>query len=413
MRVLSVWLVLVATPFAYGQSSYDALPQWSASEIVPENLRKGAHHEVEERVTSDGYWNSYRIASDYGTFDASGSLLLRVRIRELTAIAQLKEVNEGMVLGEAAAQSLTETGESVVAAASHPVETAKGVGSGIQRLFGRVKRTSTRTVEQARGSSGTGTSDRVARGTTAVGKSLLGVSRAERRWAEQLDVDPYSRNETLRKELTRVASFEAAGRITTDVIVPIPQLVSLSKDVSDLVWKADPDQLETLNETRLQEIGVSNQTSRAFRLNENYTLTWQTVLIAALDALEGVPGRADFVELAAKADSEEQAAYYTESASLIQKFHEERFPVVEVVRGSTAIVRTSENRIVYLVPADYLVWTEELDVFVQAEQKWMSENYPGAPIAVWLSGEASARALEGMEALGWKVQAREIDVLVE
>ena len=242
---------------------------YRAEEIVPAELRESDDFRVADRVTSDGYWNIYRIDSEYGSFVASGNTLLQIHAREIAAIAQLKQLNEAKVLGEAAGQSVQDIGTSLAAAVTQPQETVQGIGRGVKHLFGRVQRSGTRIGESVSKSSnrGDGESSSTARNVgnagTSVGKSLLGISSAERRWAEKLGVDPYSGNAVLRKELNRIARFEAAGRITTSVVLPVPMLVSLSKDVSDLVWKADPDALETLNEERLKEMEVPAEASRA------------------------------------------------------------------------------------------------------------------------------------------------------
>ena len=129
------FLILTALGF---QPQFDTLPVFRASEIVPAEIRQGDHYRVAENVESDGYWNIYSIETDYGTFTAPGNTLLRIRVREIEAIAKLKEVNEAQLLGEAAVQSLEDVGTSVVTAATQPKETAQGIGNGVKRLFGRV-----------------------------------------------------------------------------------------------------------------------------------------------------------------------------------------------------------------------------------------------------------------------------------
>ena len=63
------------------------------------------------------------------------------------------------------------------------------------------------------------------------------MSSAQRRWAKKLNVDLYTGNRALRKELERVASLDAAGRIATKVFVPIPMVLSLTAFSGDLAWE--------------------------------------------------------------------------------------------------------------------------------------------------------------------------------
>ena len=343
--------------------------------------------------------------------------MLRIRAREIAAIAQLKRVNEAQVLGEAAAQSVQDLGTSLATAAAKPKETAEGIGRGVKRLFGRMQRSGTRIGEHVRtsesGGESSSTAGRVGRAGASVSKSLLGISKAERRWAAELGVYPYSRNQILRKELNRIASFEAAGKIATKVVVPMPKVLSLSRDVSDLVWKEDPDVLETLNEQRLKEMGVPDEASRAFRLNDNYTLTWETVLVWALHQLGDAPGIGAFVARAAEARTEDEALFYTESAALLNEFHQEKGTIFELVPGANAIAKLSGNRIAYLVPIDHMVWTEELETYITNEIAWMKEHHAGASIEVWLTGETSDRVASELRARGWALHASSITVLVQ
>lgn len=373
-----------------------------------------------ETVENDGYWNIYRIGSDFGSFTAPGDTLLHVRVREIEAIAKLKEVNEAQVLGEAAAQSMQDIGTSLATAATQPKETVQGLGNGVKRLFGTVGRTGRRAGERvqasrdedktAEGATSSSTTKTAGKAAGAVGKSLLGISKAERRWAQQLGVVPYSRDQILRKELNRVARFEAAGRNTTSAIVPIPMVIKLSTDVSDLVWKKDPDELEKLNEERLKEMNVPEKASRDFRLNSNYTLTWETRLVASLYALGNAPDIGDFVAHAAEAQTEDEAVFYTESAALLDVFHREKGTLYEIVPGTTAIAKLVANRIAYLVPIDYMVWTEELQKYVDVEIAWLNEHHPGASVELWLTGESSALVKEKLRDRGWSTRDNALEL---
>ena len=49
------------------------------------------------------------------------------------------------------------------------------------------------------------------------------------------------------------------------------------------------------------------------------------------------------------------AAFYTQSAALLEAFASEREPVREIVPGAVAIALTRDGSIAYVVPSDYLV----------------------------------------------------------
>ena len=115
---------------------------------------------------------------------------------------------------------------------------------------------------------------------------------------------------------------------------------------------------------------------------------------------------------AAEARTEAEALFYTESAALLEEFHREKGTIFEIVPGSNAIAKLSGNRIAYLVPIDYMVWTEELESYVANEIAWMTEHHEGASIEVWLTGETSDRVARELRARGWVVRPSGISVLV-
>ena len=262
--------LLAATALA--ATDYEVPPTRRASEVLPAELASGPHHRVAEAVSSDGFWDDYRIESDFGAFTAHGSFLLRLRLRELEAIARLREMRGHEVAANAAVDSLVDTGELLVTVIKNPDESVVGVGGGVKRLFGRTKRNFKRTKEtmkhdDAGSDEDASTVDKIEDTALGVGKEFVGVSVAKRRWAQRLGVDPYSRNAVLQKELDRVAKYDAAGRLSKKLLLRTSTILSVAVSVSGLVWEKDPDELITLNETRLKQMGVSDEAARAFRLN--------------------------------------------------------------------------------------------------------------------------------------------------
>ena len=81
------------------QSSFEELPFLKASDVVPEALRKGSQHEIAERVETDGLWNTYNVQSPLGDFTVHGSYLLRQRIHELYALAELRKIGADGIEG--------------------------------------------------------------------------------------------------------------------------------------------------------------------------------------------------------------------------------------------------------------------------------------------------------------------------
>ena len=67
--VLAILALQHGMTFA-AQHAYEQRQVLSASKILPPDLLSGPNHRVEERVYNDGYLNTYRIGSKFGTFVA-------------------------------------------------------------------------------------------------------------------------------------------------------------------------------------------------------------------------------------------------------------------------------------------------------------------------------------------------------
>ena len=187
-------VVLLAVAAARAQSDEPA-PALRASALLDATQMKGPHHTVAEAVQTPGFYHVFTITSPYGTFEANGRSQVPVRIKEIEAIAALKDVNEGAVVAKAAGESVVNVGKGVASAVTDPEATAKGIGSGVKKMGVNIGRRTQRAVDGAtsdapkpEGESGAGNA------AASAGKSVVGINGAMRKWAKQVGVDPYTTN---------------------------------------------------------------------------------------------------------------------------------------------------------------------------------------------------------------------------
>ena len=341
--------------------------------------------------------------------------MLGIRITEINALVTLKKANDAAILAGGAVDAFGDMFTGAVTTVTNPVQTLEAVPAGLNRLFGFASREVQRTEEKidaneaaTQAGQGASTLSMVGQGSESVARGVLGVNTAERQWAEKLKVDPYTTNPVLRKALNRVAELEAAGRFSKDLIPggAVLTAISAASSVNDLVYK-NWDEVERLNEERLTRMGASPQVSQAFRLNRAYSETRQTRMIAALDRLQGLPGRAGYVELAARADVETRAQFFQEGAELMAIFHRTQAPLARLlpeVGGAGAL--TADNRILQILNVDYMVWTQDLADHADRITAHARTEFPGARPEVWLTGQMSPRARDELRARGWTVHER-------
>ena len=132
--LVMTFLVGTAVP-AVAQQGYEQAPVLSASKILPPELLSGPNHQVQERVTSDGYLNIYQIDSKFGTFTVVSTALLRKRIGEINAMVVMEKIQESKEyidsIKEAGLDAMTRRHES----GHQPSEDIDGSGRGFRRCF--------------------------------------------------------------------------------------------------------------------------------------------------------------------------------------------------------------------------------------------------------------------------------------
>jgi len=377
-------------------------PTFTAAQLLAPAQVKGPHHAVASAVETEGFFHEFHIQSDFGAFDAAGRTLLAVRLHEIEALAQLEDVSKTEVFLKAAGTSVLNVGKGVATAVTKPTETAKGIGSGVKRFGVNLGRMTKRTVDSATGEDPAEASKQGDNAAVSAGKSVLGVSRASRRWAQKLGVDPYTTNPVLKQALGDIGEIDAAGSIATKVVLPIPGVVGMTATVSGLVWGKDPEELRKLNEQRLKELGVPDATATQLFLNSAMTLSYETRLVAALHALK-LPGSADRVAAAASARHEREALFLVESAELLQARHA-KTPFAALLTDSLATVAvTAAGKAVALLPLDWVRWTAAAESTLREIDGRVRKELKATGFGIMLTGKTSATAATALAARNWPV----------
>ncbi|MCP3960587.1 MAG: hypothetical protein GY719_22315 [bacterium] len=396
---------------------FEQPPVFSAGDVVPVEVRKGAHYEVADEVPNDGFMNTYRINSDYGRFDAYGQTMLAVRVQEIGALDELAEVSKAKVFAESALTAITRPVTAIADFAERPGETIKGIGEGLGRMWKRTKRAAgeiKKDVQEAKeddgesedgGGDGQSGADKTADFAKGYAKKYFGATGAERRWAEKLGVDPYTSNETLRKAIREVARVDAAGSFGVKLVgMPSIPGADVVADVNQLVWGKDPGELKELNTKSLVAMGASEELIDRFFENPFFlSPSRQTRFVASLEALEGVTGRDAAVELAAGTESEAEAFYQLGAVIMLGWLHDGGDSLARLAPSRTIPVAvTKDGRLAVAAPLDYTVWTEDLAGGVDRLGE-LGGQLGAEGRAVWFHGDVSARCRSELEARGWKV----------
>ena len=399
--VLTAVLFQFPTPSAIGAPGFEVPVNQKASNVLPSELISGPHFRVRDNVVTYGYMHTYVVDSDYGVFEVTGDLALRKLIREIAAIAALRDIKKSDAylsgLKNAAAQPV-EFGVNLI---TDPVDTVSGIPQGVARLFGNVR---------------TGLTTKASTGEDSKVEQALAVSSNKRDLAAALRVDVYSSNKVLQKELNSVAWATSLGSLTLSAaLAPIrgPAVAAVSitrtaQQVSDITKSYPPPRVREINDQKLQTMGVSSDLRAQFLDNPSYTPTSNTVIVSSLEALSGAGGRDAFIQQALSAVDEETVNFYMNMAETMKGFQSKGSPIREIsVYGPLVFAKAANGVVLIPLPLDHGIWTEKASQRVpMATASYKAANPKVKKYEAWVTGTVSKRAKEEMTKLGIQVIER-------
>jgi hypothetical protein len=409
LTVTATFQCLAQTPEPFevrrAEAVFEELPELKASEILKPELLKGPHYVVRDPVPTSAGMNQFTIDSDFGVFEADGNEMLLQRLKEIDAIARLREVSR-----------TEEFEKSLVAAAKSPLNSAKNIAKdpaqaianvpkGLMKFLGRAKET----VENV----GKGGGGDVGDGNRM--KDAIGYSDKKRKIALEMGIDPYTTNTVLQKQLDDVAWASWAGGFSFSVAtLPISgaakavlTVTNLNSTVEDLLREKSLEELEQINRATFRAMGASASDVERILHGGAFTPTQATTFAIHLKALKGVANRGAFMKAAAqKCTTEADALFCVYTAALMDQIHQ-RTPIARIVMlRDFPICVAKDGTIIVALQWDYAAWTSGAASFTDDVQKLAAKSGQNAHVSVDLSGQVSPRLREELEKRGMTVQDR-------
>ena len=285
--------------------------------------------------------------------------------------------------------------------ATKPVETVKGAASGLAVAFRRA----------GDAIAGPKRSDAEDSGV----KDLIGFSKTKREYAFQLGVDAYTDNQKLQDRLNEISWAGYAGGLTwAAAMSAVPGGAGLAITISgthkllnEVFRTTPPVDLRRMNGEKLKTMEVHPEVADAFLNNTVYSPRDQTLLVSALDEMKGVRNRATFVRFAATAADRDIAFFRERQAEMYAGYHKVAAPFETFIAlGEFAAARTTKNEVVFNVPLDHLVWTQDMAKLLTAADSVVSRLTRPVNKQLWIAGTMSTRARNEIESRGWQVQER-------
>jgi len=380
------------------EAGFEPLPVLRASELLPPELLRGPHHQVREEVASDGFLHLYVIDSDFGRFDVAGDDLLRVRVHEIGALAQLAEMQKRDEFAKAMAQGLKSPFVAAWNLIRDPVDSIVGIP---QTAWETVKKTAEISRRERGELEDSGF------------REFIGFEAKKRELAFQLGVDSYTSNRVLQKEMNRFAWAAYLGGLPF-AFVPFqgeearpedvgPSAADPDERLREILRSYAPEDLRRLNRIELAVMGVPEELAQHFLTQLWFSPRHATILVGSLVALDPALDRASFVETSLQAGSEADARFYQGAAQLLRAWHEEQEPVTRVASQRRAVMGlTEEGELVVPLILDHAVWSRPAADFAERVAEAKSRLGAGE-VHLLISGTLSERARDELSQRGFAI----------
>jgi hypothetical protein len=387
---------------AFAQQAYEAPPILAASRILPPELVSGPNFRVQERVTNDGYLNTYHIDSKFGTFTAISTAMLRKRIGEINAMVMMEKVQSSREYIDSIKEAGLDAMTSAMSLVTSPVKTVSGAVQGLGAAFERV--------------GGSLFGAKRSQSEDARIKDAIGFSTTKREYAYQFGVDVYSDNQKMQDMLNRISWAGYAGSLTwSAAMAAVPggagiamTVIGTNKVLNQVFQNTPPVELRKMNTEKLNAMGVNPEITDTFINNTIFSPREQTLLVHALSEMNGVADRGALVRLALPSQNPTVAFFRQRQAQMYAGYNKSVTPLQGFISlGQFAAARTVNGALVFNVPLDYLVWTEPMAQLLTGASQLVNEALPGIKEKqLWIGGTLSARARREIESRGWQIHDR-------
>ncbi|MDQ8200326.1 hypothetical protein QEH56_19335 [Pelagicoccus enzymogenes] len=380
--------------------------------MAPKIQLKTSAYRVSPVVEVSDLAYTFRVESEYGSYRVQGVQQLEALLHELEVIETLAEVSQSEAFASSLSSSLASPVATTVGVAKRPVASVTGLPGGVVRYLGgklyQVKRGSSKALETYRDYRNKDDKEEVREEpkekkklVSSAGKlsrKHLGHDSSKRRWARQLGVDPYSKNEVLQEALGRIAWASTLGGFAGDFAVPSSEVFSYAGKARELVWDRPAHQLEREIVDTLKDLKVEKELIHAFRDTPIYSLTEKMELCLGFKNLKESGDVAFLVDFALRAENDEDAELMIRTLEVLVSYSQ-RVAGIASIGERRGMLYACSNRgyDIYPLAVDYLHWTPLV------YEALLSEELAADKREIWVSGQVSPIAKLQLREHGWIV----------
>ncbi len=385
---------------------YEEPPIVNVADLAPATPLSGPGYSVQPQAPTNGAMGQYTIVADPSVFhDDAGTYyvesldMLKIRLSEIPAIAQLDGMSNSSVFAQALVSSAVRPVGAAANMVMHPMDTVTGLPSGVGDLFSRVSMGAGEIASSASNSFGSGKAAGQAGNATL---TALGYDQVRRQLAHELHVDPYSSDPILTKKLNHVAWVMFSARMTVSaamMAVPGSMIITAVTVTNDLVYQTPRADLIILVQKKLKSFGLSQEEIVAFTSNTAIPLSLQVTAVKDLEALGNIPGRRAAAVDIGNMMTEYQARALVTSLQMLVQWSQQQSPITRMLAPSLIIARDQNGATILPAPVDYLSWTQRIAGFA-TDPEFMGMRHR----VLLTTGQMTQLAHQQLTANGWSVQ---------
>lgn len=411
--VLFACLLFVGSVGAYGvDEPNEGAPVLFAREIVPGLDLRNEAYSISPIVDIRGLSYTFRVESIYGSYRVRGVEQLHSLLHELEVIRKLAEVSQSEAFASSLSSSLATPVVTTFGVAKRPVASVTGLPGGVVRYLGgklyQVRRGSGKALDTYRDYRSKDEEPLLdeepkkkkkwGRSAGKLSRKHLGHESAKRKWARQLGVDPYSKNEVLQDALGRIAWASTLGGFAGDFAVPSSEVFSYAGKARELVWDRPAHQLEREIVDILKDCELEKELIYSFRDTPIYSLTEKMELCLGLKALRSSGDVGFLVDFALRAENDEDADLMIRTLGILVSYSQE-VAGIDSIGERRGMLYACSNRgyEIYPLAVDYLHWTPLVYEALLSEELYSDKR------EIWVSGQVSEIAKLQLRKHGWQV----------
>ena len=391
---------------------FEQPPMVDIGQLLSPEMQSGPGYQVGQQVMTNGAMGQYTITAnaevfkdDAGTYQIESLDLLKIRLSEVPAIAQLDNMSAAGAFSKEIAQSAARPIEDAASMVTHPMDTVTGLPSGVGQFLGRVELGAQTVYSTATNSSESGgqRAEQTAGQAGSITANALGYDQVRRSLARKLHVDPYSSDPILTKRLNHVAwvMFSARVMVNTAMSVAVPgsMLITGVEFTDDLVYQTPKADLVLLVEKKLKKMGFSDAEISAFSHNSAIPLSLQVTAVHNLETLGAIPGRRAAADALGGVMTEYQARFLVTSLQMLATWSQQQSPITGIKVPGVIIARDQSGAVIMPAPVDYISWTPRIAGFATDPSLMSMQNR-----VLWTTGKMTPLARQQLGTSGWTVR---------